>query len=236
MVLPQAQRSSLTVKILLSDQLHITAAGEPARSERRIAARCTCESETWDAASPLWLSATTVQMTDAPHTDNKQLNTLACARLCAVWILMRKDQKAQRQSSQIVSHGVRTGDCYSSWPQCFEPHRSDQGHCATDVCPGALFQAWVLLAHTPKEKKGGAARNTTDQKTRRKPEEEGVQERNRGSKEEKMDGTREKKTEGKRKTGRRCVSALGSRTSGHAETRSTLSCFCQTATRVTLQV
>lgn len=27
-------------------------------------------------------------------------------------------------------------------------HTSDQGHSATDVCPGALFQARALLAHT----------------------------------------------------------------------------------------
>lgn len=94
-------------------------------------------------------------MTDAPHRDNKQLNTLACARPCAaVWILMRniatKESDRALRLSPTVS-GLATATLHD--PDA-SSHRSDQGHCATDVCPGALFQAWVLLAHTPKTGRG----------------------------------------------------------------------------------
>lgn len=42
-------------------------------------------------------------------------------------------------------------------------HRSDQGRYATDVCPGALFQAWVLLAHEPTRDGGeGQKRERTE--------------------------------------------------------------------------
>lgn len=103
-------------------------------------------------------------MTDAPHRDNKQLNTLACARPCAaVWILMRniatKESDRALRLSPTVS-GLATATLHD--PDA-SSHRSDQGHCATDVCPGALFQAWVLLAHTHQrrgEERGWAQRRS----------------------------------------------------------------------------
>lgn len=150
-------------------------------------------------------------MTDAPHRDNKQLNTLACARPCAaVWILMRniatKESDRALRLSPTVS-GLATATLHD--PDA-SSHRSDQGHCATDVCPGALFQAWVLLAHTPKTGRGTGV-----------------------STEEKLDGTKKERGEEKRRKpeGGGSLSSEN-RTSRGAlcGMRSTPWCFCQTAT------
>lgn len=71
-------------------------------------------------------------------------------------------------------------------------HRSDQGHCATDVCPGALFQAWAAGTHT--KEKGGRAKGR--EQGRHRGEKDGWHERGKERKENRRERGRGR-TEGR---------------------------------------
>lgn len=149
-----------------------------------------------------------------------------------MWILMRETEKHRdaerpnhRDRALRLSPTISGRAAATLHDPDASSHRSDQGHSVTDVCPGSLFQAWVLLAHTPKKrveksKKGGNGVGTEEKKD--------------GVKKER----RKKRQERKRKNGGRggpgAEFALGNQTSRHTDfisgTRSTLSCFWQTAT------
>lgn len=167
--LPQAQTSSLTVKKKLLERTtahhcswqtarynwHFSLLSAPASWRKR---------KGWDTASPVWLTATQSNW-QMLHTETTKCLIPWCLWLCAMRILIRKtEKKTQKTEIELMVSGLAAATFHD--PDASR-HRSDQGHCATDVYPGALFQAWVLLAHTPKsrekkERTGWAHRKRMD--------------------------------------------------------------------------
>ena len=155
-------------------------------------------------------------MTDAPHTDNKQLNALACARLCAVWILMREKKTKRRRDGALRLSPMVSGRATAT---LHDPDASSH----TQIGSGTLCDRCLPWRSVP-----GMSAAGTHTKRKRWGGGGGVFRREGGggggggwrretggSTEEKMDGTREKKTEGKRENRKEvcvCPSEVGRQT------------------------